>query len=122
MVLRCPVGVLVLCIVTDPACQSNGQPYTGSGASLYSGEVGTTTKGTSNLLQENTIGKALWHQFTNVVILHEIMCQTTQTPEDAKLHRALENMQYKACTLSDISFLKSLTAGHSKGKVKLNQK
>jgi hypothetical protein len=28
MVLRCPVGVLVLCVVTDPACQSNGQPYT----------------------------------------------------------------------------------------------
>jgi hypothetical protein len=31
-------------------------------------------------------------------------------------------MHYKACTLSDISFLKSLIAGHSKGKVKLNQK
>jgi hypothetical protein len=27
MVLWCPVGVLVLCVVTDPACQSNGQPY-----------------------------------------------------------------------------------------------
>jgi hypothetical protein len=29
MVLRCPVGVSVLCVVTDPACQSDGQPYTG---------------------------------------------------------------------------------------------
>jgi hypothetical protein len=27
MVLRFPVGVSVLCVKTDPACQSNGQPY-----------------------------------------------------------------------------------------------
>jgi hypothetical protein len=27
MVLQCPVGVSVLCVVTYPACQSNGQPY-----------------------------------------------------------------------------------------------
>jgi hypothetical protein len=27
MVLWCPVGVSVLCVVTDPASQSNGQPY-----------------------------------------------------------------------------------------------
>jgi hypothetical protein len=30
MVLRCPVVVSVLCVVTDPACQSNGQPYSDS--------------------------------------------------------------------------------------------
>jgi hypothetical protein len=29
MVLRCPVVVSVLCVVTDPTCQSNGQPYSG---------------------------------------------------------------------------------------------
>ncbi|KAF8578085.1 hypothetical protein K439DRAFT_1648860 [Ramaria rubella] len=41
------------------------------------------------------------------------MRQTTQTPEDGKLRRALQNMRYKACTAADISFLKTL--------VKLNQ-
>jgi hypothetical protein len=25
--MRCPVGISVLCAVTDPACQSYGQPY-----------------------------------------------------------------------------------------------
>jgi len=30
MVVRCPVSVLVLCVVTDPACQSHGQPYSGT--------------------------------------------------------------------------------------------
>jgi hypothetical protein len=27
MAMWCLVDVLVLCVVTDPACQSNGQPY-----------------------------------------------------------------------------------------------
>jgi hypothetical protein len=33
------------------------------------------------------------------------MRQTTQTPEDAMLRTALENMRFKACTTEDISFL-----------------
>jgi hypothetical protein len=61
--------------------------------SLYSGSVGTqmhsrtTTKG-----QEATIGKALWHQVTTVVILRQNMRQKSQTPEDAKFRKAWENM------------------------------
>jgi hypothetical protein len=34
MVLWCPVGVSVLCVVTDPACQSNGQPYSGQNGKM----------------------------------------------------------------------------------------
>jgi hypothetical protein len=29
MVRQCPVAVLVLCSMTDPACQSYGKSYTG---------------------------------------------------------------------------------------------
>ncbi|KAF8579354.1 hypothetical protein K439DRAFT_1648502 [Ramaria rubella] len=65
------------------------------------------------LYSEATIGKAAWHQFTTVVILRENMRQTTQSTEDGKLRRALQNMRYKACTTADISFLRTL--------VKLNQ-
>ena len=56
---------------------------------------------------KTAIGKALWHQVTTVVSLRENMRQKTQIPEDAKLHTALDNMRYAACTLEDIKFLKT---------------
>ncbi|KAF9470389.1 hypothetical protein BDN70DRAFT_821438, partial [Pholiota conissans] len=61
--------------------------------------------------QESTIGKLLWQQITTVVILKENMRQRSQTPEDAKLRTALENMRYGACTPADIAFLRTLQAG-----------
>ncbi|KLO03942.1 hypothetical protein SCHPADRAFT_841200, partial [Schizopora paradoxa] len=90
---------------------------------LYSGNVsnrvqsGTTIKG-----QESSIGKALWHQVTTVVILKQNMRQRTQTPEDAKLRTTLENMRFRACTRDDVQFLKSLIAGKGKNRKKLNKK
>jgi hypothetical protein len=57
--------------------------------------------------QKATIGKALWHQVTTIVILRKNMRQRTQTEEDAKLRTTLENMRYAACTLEDIKFLKT---------------
>jgi hypothetical protein len=65
--------------------------------------------------QESVIGKALWHQVTTVVILRQNMRQRSQTPEDAKLRTALENMRYKSCTSDDIAFLKTLVTGSSPG-------
>ena len=82
------------------------------GSPLYSGTVGTqlishmTVQG-----QEAAIGKALWHQVTTVVILRKNMRQRTQTPEDAKLRTALENIKYSVCTPEDIKFLKNQIAG-----------
>ncbi|KIM72333.1 hypothetical protein PILCRDRAFT_39077, partial [Piloderma croceum F 1598] len=71
------------------------QPVTG--ATLYSTNVGTKLASRMSVKkQEETIGKALWHQITTVVILRENMRQKTQTPEDTKLHTALENMRYKS--------------------------
>ena len=49
------------------------------------------------------------------------MRQRTQTPEDAKLRTALENMRYAACTLEDITFLKSRIAGRRSDQPKLSK-
>jgi hypothetical protein len=87
------------------------------GASLYSGGVGTQiNSGMKVHHQESAIGKALWHQFTTVVILRENMRQRQQTPEDASLHTALVNMRYGACTTNDVKFLRSRIAGRCPGQ------
>jgi hypothetical protein len=94
-----------------------------NGVSLYSGSVGTEISSRMSIRkQEETIGKALWHQITTVVILRENMRQTTQTPEDAKLRTALENMRYKACSGEDIQFLRTQIAGEQHNRPKLAQK
>ncbi|KAF9458813.1 hypothetical protein BDZ94DRAFT_1284663 [Collybia nuda] len=77
----------------------------GEHASLYSRTVGS--KSTTLSDQEATIGKAIWHQITTVVILRTNMRQIHQTSEDTKFRHALENMRYKACTAEDIAFLKT---------------
>ena len=60
-----------------------------SGKPFYSHEIGRVIHRThSHLDQKASIGKALWHQFTTVVILKENMRQKSQTPEDAKLWTA----------------------------------
>ena len=64
----------------------------------------------------------MWHQVTTVVILRENMRQKLQSSEDKKFHKALENMQYKACTQEDISFLHSHTTGVGRNKPKLAEK
>ena len=49
------------------------------------------------------------------------MRQKSQTPEDAKLRTALENLRYKACTADDIQLIQSRVAGRGEGKPMLNQ-
>lgn len=78
------------------------------------GEAATTSK------QDSALGKALWHQITTVVILRQNMRQSSQTPQDARLRTALENMRYKACTPTDIAFLKTLVV--QPGSKKLGHK
>ena len=50
------------------------------------------------------------------------MRQAKQTPEDASLRIALENMRYKSCTPDDIKFLHSRIAGRGPNDPKLAQK
>ena len=92
-------------------------------ASLYSQSVHTQIQARMGVKQqEATIGKALWHQITTVVILRQNMRQKTQSDEDAKFRTALENMRYKACTDADIAFLKTRVAGNGPDKPKLSSK
>lgn len=90
----------------------------GEHASLYSRTVGSNTNSIKD--QEAAIGKSAWHQITTVVILRQNMRQRTQTPQDAELRCALENMRYKACTPADIAFLRSRIASSLPGKPKLS--
>ena len=89
-------------------------------ASLYSRTVGM--KATTLKDQEAAIGKALWHQVTTVVILRQNMRQQMQSPEDAKFREALANMRYKACTQSDITFLKTRISSELPGRASVNEK
>ena len=91
------------------------------GTSLYSHTVGRVIHKTQSIeAQQASIGKAIWHQFTTVVILRENMRQKSQTPEDAKLRTCLENLRYRACTPGDISLLQSRVAGKGEGRPSLN--
>ena len=89
-------------------------------ASLYSRSVGS--KATSLRDQEAAIGKALWHQVTVVVILRQNMRRQTQSAEDAQFRKALTNMRYKACTPSNIAFLKTRISSELPGRTSVNQK
>ncbi|OSX55745.1 hypothetical protein POSPLADRAFT_1109608, partial [Postia placenta MAD-698-R-SB12] len=90
------------------------------GYPLYSHKVGTVLHTTySYCEQEASIGKALWHQVTTAVILRQNMRQNKQSPDDAKLRKALENLQYKSCTESVT--MCSATVPWGDEKPKLNQ-
>ncbi|KAK0215688.1 hypothetical protein IW262DRAFT_1449893 [Armillaria fumosa] len=70
-------------------------------AALYSPP--TSMFATSKKGQDGALGKAIWHQVTTVVILHENMWQKSQTEEDRKLRTALSHMRYKAFCASSSS-------------------
>ena len=93
------------------------------GSALYTGDVGTQLKSRMFVIgQESAIEKAVWHKVTTVVILRENMRQQSQTPADAKMHTALENVRYGACTAEDISFLETRIAGRHPNLPKLAAK
>jgi hypothetical protein len=54
------------------------------------------------------------------MILCENMRQCCKTAEDDMFHKALANVQYKACTPSDISFLRSRVSSNIPGKSSIN--
>ena len=93
------------------------------GLSLFSGNIGTQVhSGLKPGGQEATVGKALWHQITTVVILRENMRQKKQSLKDALLRKALINMRYAKCTPEDISFLRTLQAGQRPDQPKISAK
>ena len=50
------------------------------------------------------------------------MRQNTQSANDAKFRRTLENMRYAWCTDEDIEFLKTLIAGKNSKQPNIAQK
>lgn len=92
----------------------------GESKSLYSRTIGAM--GTSLASQEESIGKALWHQITTVIILRQNMRQRSQSMQDSQLRTALENMRYKACTPADIDFLYSRVSSALPGRVSVADK
>ena len=93
------------------------------GSPLYSQTVGTSIDAAMTVRsQQSSIGKALWHQITTVVILRQNMRQNTQSANDAKFRKALENMRYAQCTEEDIDFLKTLVAGKKANQPNIAQK
>ena len=57
-------------------------------------------------------GKALWEQFTTVVILRQNMRQRGLSEGDVKFRTALENMRYRSCTPNDLETLSSRIVGN----------
>jgi hypothetical protein len=65
--------------------------------------------------QEDTIGRAIWWQFTTVVILKQNMRQLGAHTRDAAFREALSNLRYHACTPADIELICSRIASSSNG-------
>ncbi|PPQ65718.1 hypothetical protein CVT26_000335 [Gymnopilus dilepis] len=78
------------------------------GTSLYSGEAMRLPARPTTTDQEGFLGRAIWHQFTTVVMLVQNMRQLQQSEEDARFRTCLTNMRYGACTDDDIKFLDTL--------------
>jgi hypothetical protein len=89
-------------------------PVGGENVSLYSRMVGLS--GAWKKAQEDAMGRALWHLVNTVVILRQNMRQKTQSKDDDKLHKALENMRYKDCSVADIQFLRTLITSELPGR------
>ncbi|KAK0440378.1 hypothetical protein EV421DRAFT_1891537 [Armillaria borealis] len=95
-------------------------PIRGEGASLYGRHIGQKT--TMKTAQDQALGKSLWHQVTNVVILRQNMRQREQSTEDGYLRTALENLRYNACTQKDLQFLDSRVTSMMKGRTSVTEK
>lgn len=92
-----------------------------SGSSLYSYDVTSSAHTTNSLFQQQaTLGKALWHQFTTVVILQKNIRQTGNGENDVKFRKCLENMRYQSCTQSDIELLQARIVGHGPSSPRLS--
>ncbi|KAI0770841.1 hypothetical protein BC629DRAFT_1292002, partial [Irpex lacteus] len=77
---------------------------------LYASSISYTLGGDLRA-QKNTMGKALWHLFTMVVLLRENMRQRGLSEEDKKFRIALENIRFASATKEDLALLWTRVAG-----------
>lgn len=78
------------------------------GKSLYSGEAMNLSARCKPRDQDTYLGRAIWHQFTTVVMLVQNMRQLQESDRDRMFRDCLVNMRYGACTQANIAFLQSL--------------
>ncbi|KAJ3557014.1 hypothetical protein NM688_g1702 [Phlebia brevispora] len=94
-------------------------PGTGS-VPLYSSSVGLRASASHLNGQKNSLGRALWHHFTTVVILRENMRQRGVSETDRAFREALENMRYGRCTERDLALLRTRLVGREASQPTLN--
>jgi hypothetical protein len=88
-----------------------GQLQPPGGSSLYSRAVsGCSNSRRPYKEQIESMGKAVWHGFTTVVLLTENLRQKGLSLEDKAFRVALENMRFAHCTDSDIALLRTCVA------------
>lgn len=67
-------------------------PIEGSNVSLYSHVIGYRDSRKKEEDQRKAMGKSLWHQFTDVVILRQNMRQIRVSARDCAYRKMLENL------------------------------
>ncbi|KAJ3552729.1 hypothetical protein NM688_g3999 [Phlebia brevispora] len=89
----------------------------GSGAyPLYSTTIDVAADGHTPAQQRNISGKALWHCFTDVVLLKQNMRQNKADLPNEAFRDALANMRYGACTEQNLKVLRTRIAGLDAGQ------
>ncbi|KAJ3482287.1 hypothetical protein NLI96_g7082 [Meripilus lineatus] len=82
-------------------------PISKNGPPLYSTKVGCSTEALSAAQEKDSLGKAVWFEFSHVVILRENMRQTGASENEIKFRRLLDNLRYADCTKEDLALLHS---------------
>ncbi|EIM81554.1 uncharacterized protein STEHIDRAFT_66222, partial [Stereum hirsutum FP-91666 SS1] len=96
-------------------------PPSSKGYPLYSHSIGSVIhRANSVQLQRSTMGKALWHTFTTVVLLTQNMRQTGSSPEDLYFRQILMDLRYCACTDEQIAWMNSRAAGRGPGQARMS--
>lgn len=96
-------------------------PLHTAGPALYSALVSSTIHTTNSVsTQKKSIGKALWHQFTVVVLLKQNMRQKSQSDEDARFRKLLMNLRMNSCDRDDIELMHSRVPRSNHPDIDLN--
>ncbi|KAJ3481995.1 hypothetical protein NLI96_g7290 [Meripilus lineatus] len=82
-----------------------------AGGALYMFNVGQNRGAITPSTEDASLGKAVWHEFVDVVILRENMRQLGVSRVDIAFRSMLENLRYGACTNDDIKLIKSRVLG-----------
>ncbi|KAJ3551661.1 hypothetical protein NM688_g4575 [Phlebia brevispora] len=91
-------------------------PPPGDEHPLYSCKVGVQSSAEYCSGQKASMGRAVWHYFTSVILLRQNMRQKSAKAEDRAFGTALQNMRYGACTAEDVRLLKSRICSIAPGR------